>query len=131
MDGDRRHPNVLFGPPSETPYDDFKGSHLKTTLACKSRARNTAVVVVFVAEASAPKVAHVNASTLSGSVVRTLRGGEGFQQRSVTDSKAHKEDRISTIGTDFAIFRPYTSASWLGTHRMVVGPSRKLRSDIK
>ncbi len=36
-------------------------------------------------------------------VVRTLRGGEGFQQRSVTGSKAHKEDRISTIGSDFVV----------------------------
>ncbi len=44
--------------------------------------RAAAVVVVVVVEASAPKVyprvTLVSASTLSGSVVRTLRGGEGL-----------------------------------------------------
>ncbi len=98
--------NILFGPPSETSYANFKGNHLTTTLARKSRARNTAVVAFVVAEASVPKVGLVSASTLLGPVVRTLRGGEGFQQRSVTGSKARKEDHITSIGNGFAICRP-------------------------
>ncbi len=38
-------------------------------------------------------------------VVRNLLSGEGFQQRSVTGSKARKEDRSRSIGNGFAIFR--------------------------
>ncbi len=59
------------------------------------------VVVVVVVEAFS-----VSASTLFGTAVRTLRGGECFQQRSVTGSKALKEDRICSIGNGFAIRRP-------------------------
>ncbi len=39
-------------------------------------------------------------------VVRTLKNGEGLQQRNVTGSKARKEDRIRPIGNGFAILRP-------------------------
>ncbi len=112
------------------------------------------VVVVFIVEASAskayPRVALVIASTLSGSVVITLSGGEGlpnlfsliesslghlrsqcwivlgsslqrghsgsvegieeigvgFQWKSVTVSKARKEDSIHTVANGLAVFRP-------------------------
>ncbi len=69
-----------------------------------------AAVAIVIVETSAPKtcprVALVSDRTISGSVVRTLRGGEGFQQRSVIGSKARKKDRISSFGNGFAIFRP-------------------------
>ncbi len=88
---------------------------------------------VVVIEASAPKahprVTLASASTLSGSVLRTLRGGEGlpnmfclvakgtqgvcgrveeigvgFQQWRVAGSQARQEDRVRSVANGHAIF---------------------------
>ncbi len=79
-------------------------------------------------------------------MVRTLRGGEGFQRRSVTDTKAHREDHATRLVMALQSLdeenQLYTSASvsvsslpgissWSGTHRRVVGPGRALRNDHK